>query len=143
MLTVGAGDRLPAKKIKIEFFDSEGAKHTLTLEGHLSREKISRILDYMELMGGTSIPNPKENSLFDTSNKFERIKTLILTQFPDKIFSSKNIREAYFNTFGEDISLSVVSTYLSRLVDKGILNRAGSSSEWKYAIRSKVFENIP
>lgn len=133
---------MPARKIKIEFFDEEGTKHTITLEGHISREKVSRILDYVELMGGTSIPSPKESSLFNTPNKFERIKTLVLTHFSDKIFSSKDVKSAYSHIFGEDISLSVVSTYLSRLVDKGILNRAGSPSEWKYAIKSKVFEII-
>jgi hypothetical protein len=134
---------LPAKKVKIEFFDEEGTKHTITLDGNLSREKISRILDYIELMGGTSIPSPREGSLFNAFNKFERIKTLVLTHFSDKIFSSKDVKDAYSHTFGEDINLSVVSTYLSRLVDKGILNRAGSPSEWKYTIKSKVFETIP
>ncbi|MEM3507612.1 MAG: hypothetical protein QW589_00195 [Candidatus Bathyarchaeia archaeon] len=134
---------MPAKKVKIEFFDEEGTKHTIVLDGNLSREKISKVLDYMELMGGTSTPNLKEGSLFLSSNKFDRIKTLVLTHFSDRIFSSKDVKDAYFHVFGEGISLSVVSTYLSRLVDKGILNRAGSPSEWKYAIKSKVFEIIP
>jgi len=44
---------LPTKRFKIEFLDDHGIKHTLSLEGNVPKEKISQILDYVELMGGT------------------------------------------------------------------------------------------
>ncbi|MBS7658746.1 MAG: hypothetical protein QXL69_04580 [Candidatus Bathyarchaeia archaeon] len=120
------------KRIKIEFFDSDGVKHTIALEGSISREKISKILDYVELMGGTystEKPSPSQED-----NKFEKIKKLLLYNFSGKIFVSKDVQKAYFEFYGEHLSLSTVSTYLSRLADRNFLIKTGSSGEWRYSL---------
>ncbi|MEM1587949.1 MAG: hypothetical protein QXR82_04090 [Candidatus Bathyarchaeia archaeon] len=120
------------KRIKIEFFDSDGVKHTIALEGSISREKISKILDYVELMGGTystEKPSPPQED-----NKFEKIKKLLLYNFSGKIFVSKDVQKAYFEFYGEHLSLSTVSTYLSRLADRNFLIKTGSSGEWRYSL---------
>lgn len=78
------------------------------------------------------------NTLKESENKFIKIKNLILSNFSDKVFTSKNIQTFYFDFFNEKISLSTVSTYLSRLVDKGILHRGGSSGTWHYAVSSNT-----
>jgi hypothetical protein len=120
------------KKIKIEFFDNDGIKHTIALEGSISREKISKILDYVELMGGTY--SSEKPSLPQEDNKFEKVKRLLLYNFSDKIFVSKDVQKAYFEFYGENLSLSTVSTYLSRLADRNFLIKTGSSGEWRYAL---------
>jgi hypothetical protein len=123
---------MSGKKIKIEFFDNDGIKHTIALEGAISREKITKILDYVELMGGTYLT---ENSqvAHQNDNKFERVKKL-LYNFYDKIFVSKDVQKAYFDIYGELLPLSTISTYLSRLTDKNFLVRTGSSGEWRYTL---------
>lgn len=132
---------MATKKFKIEFYDDGGTRHTISLEGNVQKKKIVQILDYVELMGGvkSSIPTKITNS----DNKFIRIKNLVLSNYPSKIFSSKDIQVSYFEHFGENIPLSTASTYLSRLVDRGLLNRGGSSSEWHYALSSGKEINYP
>ena len=124
---------MPGKRVKIEFYDGSGVKHTITLEGDISRSKISQVLDYVELMGGTS-PEPPSQLKNNLDSKFDRLKRIILSEFTDKIFNSKDVQAAYIESYGERIPLSTVSTYLSRLADRGFLNRGGSSGEWHYAI---------
>ena len=87
-------------------------------------------------MGGTSHDIPAVMKK-DISNKFDRVKKLVLSEFNDKIFNSKVVQSEYFKVYDERIPLSTVSTYLSRLVDKGFLSRGGSSGEWHYAFTYK------
>jgi len=124
--------------MKIEFLDESGIKHTISLEGDVSRDKMSQIIDYVELMGGASHNNSSKyiNQKY-SNNKFERIKQMILQDFNNKVFSSKDIQFLYSDTYGEKINLSTVSTYLSRLFDRGFLNRGGSSGDWRYAVAYK------
>lgn len=127
---------MPPRKVKIEFVDGEGNKHTLAIEGRISRELVSRLLDYMELMGGTQ-PSPGPTTpLFQPRNKFERIKQVILHELRDRSFSSNELRRIYGEIYGEDIGLSTVSTYLLRLSEAGFLNRIGSPSEWRYVLNA-------
>jgi len=124
---------LPTKRFKIEFLDDHGIKHTLSLEGNVPKEKISQILDYVELMGGTQ-PVANNIDLSKKDSRFEKIKKVIISQYQDKIFTSKNVQGSFRELLGEDVPHSTISTYLSRLVDKGFLNRGGSSGEWHYAL---------
>ncbi|MBS7645353.1 MAG: hypothetical protein QW569_05290 [Candidatus Bathyarchaeia archaeon] len=124
---------LPGKRVKIEFYDGSGVKHTIILDGDISRSKISQVLDYVELMGGAS-PEPLPQLRGRLDSKFERLKRLVLSEFIDKIFNSRDVQAAYLEAYGERIPLSTVSTYLSRLADRGLLNRGGSPGDWNYAV---------
>jgi hypothetical protein len=126
---------LPTRKVKIEFFDDHGTRHTVTIEGHVTRDKISRVLDYVELMGGASANSSNERLIEASRSKFDRIRFIVVNRFSDRVFSSKDVQEAYLQFYGEEIGLTTVSTYLSRLVDRGVLIRSGSSAEWRYAVR--------
>ncbi len=44
----------------------------------------------------------------------------------------------YEDLLNEPIGLSTVSTYLSRLVDKGILIRSGSAASRKYKLKRSL-----
>ena len=117
--------------------DEEGTKHTISIDGYITREKIAKILDYVELMGGA----PRTNTLNEfpsPKNLFERIQGIIRSYLPDKMFISKDVKELHKEIYGDNINLSTISTYLSRLVDKGILIRSGSSYEWKYVLKSSI-----
>ncbi len=129
---------MPTRKVKIDFMDEQGTKHTISIEGNITREKVAKVLDYVELMGAAPKTNKPLPEIQSPKNLFERIQNLIGSYFLDKIFVSKEIRELYREVYGEYISLSTISTYLSRLVDKGILIRSGSSFEWKYTLKSSI-----
>lgn len=129
---------MPPKKVKIEFIDGDGNRHTLAVEGRISRETMSRLLDYVELMGGSQPPLKPTTPLFHSKNKFERIKQIILHELADRSFTSHDLRKIYEEVYGEEIGLSTVSTYLLRLSEGGLLNRSGSPSEWRYLLNSSA-----
>ncbi|MGQ9544104.1 MAG: hypothetical protein ACUVTM_08560 [Candidatus Bathyarchaeia archaeon] len=128
---------MSTRRVKIEFFDKEGIKHTMTIEGHITREKVGKVLDYIELMGGVEKVSPGAGFMSSPfGNRFERVRSLILSHLSDRTFLSKDVQQLYKTLYGEDVPLSTVSTYLSRLVDRGLLSRSGSSFEWRYSVGS-------
>ena len=124
--------------MRIEVFDSEGNKYTISLEGNISREKAIKILDLVELLGGIPSSNP---ILADSSHKItkiEKVKMLIEKRFPIIWFSSREVQEAYENEFREPISLSTISTYLSRLADRGFLMVNSNSRTKRYKMVTEI-----
>jgi hypothetical protein len=122
------------RRLRIEFYDDSGCRHSISLEGPLTRDKIARILDYAELMGGlSSTPNARVHSQH-ARTKLERVRDLVLQRLKEATFSSREVRDMYQEFFGEPIPLTTVATYLSRLLDRGLLHRSGSSGRWRYAL---------
>jgi hypothetical protein len=134
---------MPAKKMRVELFDSEGNRYTVSFEGQITRDKALRLLDLVELLGGM----PGENSRSGLNNTpsnanvsiFEKVHSLIQKSFPLVWFSSRDLQTVYEQELKEPISLSTVSTYLSRLAGKGHLLRTGGQNCLKY----KTITNIP
>ena len=118
------------KKVKIEFQDQRGTKYTLSVEGALSREKVMKMMDMMELMDGA--PDTMERPAPDTGTTFGRIMELIETSYTGKDFASPDLAREYEEKYNEPIPLSTVATYLSRLVDRGTLKRQKFSNSWIY-----------
>lgn len=125
---------LPVKRIKIDFYDESGCRHTISLEGPVTRDKIGRILDYAELMAGLPTQPSPTASIRYARTKLERVRDLVLHRFRDTMFSSDQVRNAYQELYGEQIPLTTVATYLSRLVDRGFMRRSGSSGRWRYCL---------
>lgn len=125
---------MTVKRVRVDFYDDSGCRHTVSLEGPITREKIARILDYAELMGGlASKPAANEPTRY-ARTKLERIRDLALHRLNDKTFSSDEVRDLYQEFYGEPIPLTTVATYLSRLVDRGLMRRSGSSGRWRYSL---------
>lgn len=122
------------KRIKLEFFDRTGVKHSLAIEGDVTPEKVNHLLEYAEIVAGShqtqQFPSPTQDS------KMAKLLDVINTRLADCDFDSREILESYKETWSEDFTLGAVSTYLSRLVDRGTLARTGSSSHWFYRLRS-------
>ena len=134
---------MPARKIRVELFDSDGNRYTISFEGQVTRDKALRLLDLVELLGGT----PDEGPTVSTGpvmpnralSRFEKVQLVIQKNFPLIWFSSKDIQSIYEQELKEPVSLSTVSTYLSRMAVKGMLMRTGGSNSLKY----KTSPNIP
>ena len=129
---------MPARKMRIEVFDSEGNKYTISLEGNISREKAVKILDLIELLGGIPPNNPALVSSPHKISKIDKVKTIIEKKFPLVWFSSREIQMAYEDEFKEPINLSTVSTYLSRLADRGFLMASSNSRVKRYRMVTEI-----
>lgn len=126
---------MKTSRFKIEFLDEDGSRFTISIEGNVSRDKISRILDMVDFMGSINSESGMEEV---GRTKFERVKKLVEDRFQDSWFSSKDIKFAYEEEYGESIPLSTVSTYLQRLHKNGFLQRSGSQNQHIYRLSSIV-----
>jgi hypothetical protein len=127
---------MPARKMRVELFDSDGNRYTIAFEGQITRDKALRLLDLVELLGGmpgegqtagsTSVPPNKVVS------RFEKVQLVIQKSFPLIWFSSKDIQGVYEQELKEPIGISTVSTYLSRMANKGFLSRTGGPNSLRY-----------
>ncbi len=120
------------QKLKIEFYDPDGVRHSITMDGPVSREKLARILDMVEVMSGA--PLPSATALGLSGKKLDRLASSILSHLRDKPFTSNEAKKVFERTFGEKIPISTVSTYLSRLVDRGLLQRRLDVDVLRYAV---------
>jgi hypothetical protein len=118
------------KKIKIELQDEEGTKFTLALEGKVSREKLLKAVDMLEVMDvPLDRPEPKAP---DEGTFFGKVSTLINTTFASGDFSSSDVAREFEERYGQPVRLSTISTYLSRLADKEALRRERFGNSWVY-----------
>ena len=129
---------MPARKMRIEIYESEGNKYTNSLAGSISREKANKILDLVELLEGIPSSNPILADSSQKITKIEKVKMLIEKRFPIIWFSSREVQEAYENEFREPISLSTISTYLSRLADRVLLTVNSNSRTKRYKMVTEI-----
>jgi hypothetical protein len=120
-------------KVKIEFVDETGTKYSFNIEG-TSKENISKLLDFAQTV---SVKQPKEQPQEPMDTNFARVFTLIQDRFRFGSFNSGDVLEAYREEFQVSTSLSIVSTYLSRLAARNLLTRSRHGSGWIYKL-SKV-----
>jgi hypothetical protein len=122
--------------MRVELFDSDGNRYTIAFEGQVTRDKALRLLDLVELLGSAPGESPNASAGNVLSNKalsrFEKVQLVIQKNFPLIWFSSKDIQSIYEQELKEPVGLSTVSTYLSRMVTKGMLLRTGGSNSLKY-----------
>ena len=115
------------KRIRIDMEDSDGAKYDIKLEGNVTREKILKIFEMMDLMNIEE--EPKTPNIDSVGSKIWHVVDQF---FPTGKFTSTNILEKYEDEFNEPIKLSVISTYLSRFSSKGKIDRVRTGREWTY-----------
>jgi predicted transcriptional regulator len=141
------------KKIKIELEDDDGGKYNLSLEGNLSKDKIQKVLQLVESLNISKEESPSftkpdyntsdnANSNQKHTNKINsslhsiesRIWSLIENNFAFSSFTSSNVVESYEILYGEQLQLSLISTYLSRYYEKNKLMRSKRGKEWIYKL---------
>ena len=127
---------MPARRIRVELFDSDGNRYTIAFEGQVTRDKALRLLDLVELLGGAPNEGPNINAGASLPNRIlsrlEKVQLVIQKNFPLIWFSSKDIQSVYEQELKEPVNLSTVSTYLSRMASKGMLLRTGGPTTLKY-----------
>jgi hypothetical protein len=121
------------KKVKVEITDEDGTTYSLALQGNLSHQKVMRMMELVDLLGQNHHGAP-EALPPNESTTYGRILKLIQSSYSAKEFSSADIARDYEDKHASPIPLSTVSTYLSRLADKGLLNRQKFGNSWVYRL---------
>lgn len=117
------------KKIRIDLEDADGAKYNFNLEGNITRDKVLKIFELMDLM---NIEEQDEAPQLDSVGA--KIWHIVDKYFPMGRFTSTEILEKYEDEYNEPVKLSIISTYLSRFNTKGRINRLKNGREWVYQI---------
>ena len=133
---------MPARKMKVDVVDGNGNRYTVTFAGNVTRDKAVRLLEIVELLGGmpdsnTIGPSPQIQEL----SKFGKIKLIVHKHFPIVWFTSKEVKTVYEQEFKEPIGLSTVSTYLSRMNQRGLILENTSSNYKKYKNLTEIPKN--
>jgi hypothetical protein len=128
---------MPARRMRVELFDTDGNRYSISFEGKVTRDKAVRLLDLVELLGGMSSADnsPAVSNGLQLGNelsKYDKVRFVVQKHFPVIWFSSHEVQSVYEHELKEPIGLSTVATYLSRMATKGLVLKAGSSSNLKY-----------
>ena len=107
--------------------DSDGARFDIKIEGNVTRDKVLKIFEMMDLMN-----IEEEQKAINMDSVGSKIWHIVDKFFPVGKFTSTNILEKYEDEFNEPVKLSVISTYLSRYSSKGRIDRVRTGREWTY-----------
>ena len=107
--------------------DSDGARFNIKIEGNVTREKVLKIFEMMDLM---NIEEEQETTNMESVGS--KIWHIVDKFFPMGKFTSTTILEKYEDEFNEPVKLSIISTYLSRFSSKGRIDRVRTGREWTY-----------
>lgn len=112
------------RRIRIDVEDEDGVRFDIKLEGDVSKEKLVKVYDMLELFDTKNTTTP------DTVGA--KIWHLIEKYYPLGNFTSTLILEKYEDEYNEPIKLSVISTYLARFSSRTKLDRRRTGREWTY-----------
>ncbi len=115
------------KQVRIDVEDNDGVKTKISIEGNVTREKVLKIFELMEMV---NIEEHDNSPKIDTVGG--KIWYLVGKYYPTGRFTSSEILERYEDEYNEPIKLSVISTYLSRFNTKNKVQRAKRGREWAY-----------
>ena len=118
---------MTGKRIRIDVQDKDGAKYDFKIEGNVTREKVLKIFELMDLI---NIEEQPEGTT--TESVGGKILHVVDKYYPAGRFTSTEILEKYEDEFNEPIKLSVISTYLSRFTTKNKMERVKKGREWTY-----------
>jgi len=121
------------KKVKVEITDEDGTTYSFALQGSFTQNKVMRMMELIDMIGEPG-HKPKPTVAGDESTTYGRILKLIMSSYSGKEFSSADIARDYEEHHGTPIPLSTVSTYLSRLAERGTLARQKFGNSWVYRV---------
>ena len=116
------------KRIRIDVQDQDGAKYDFKIEGNVTKEKVLKIFELMDLI------NIEEDQAPNLDTVGGKIWNVIGSSFPAGRFTSSEVLEKYEDEYNEPIKLSVISTYLARFASRNSIERTRTGREWSYQI---------
>lgn len=133
-------------KVRIEVMSRNSEKIAVTIEGNPSKEikDLSAQIQNQIFKAVGPIPEVKEKQELDdyieldSLSKKQRIELLLIKNFRNGSFTSRDVQEIYHQSYKEDIAINTISTYLGRLYNEAILHRSGSRAERKYRLKTAI-----
>ena len=116
------------KRIRINLEDNEGAKFKFDIEGNVTKDKVLKLFELMDLM------NIEEEQAPNLDSVGGKIWYVIENSFPAGRFTSSLVLEKYEDEYNEPIKLSVISTYLARFSSRNKIERTRTGREWSYQV---------
>ena len=116
------------KRIRIDVQDKDGAKYDFKIEGNVTKEKVLKIFELMDLI------NIEEDQAPNLDSVGGKIWNVTENSFPTGRFTSSEVLEKYEDEYNEPIKLSVISTYLARFASRNRIERTRTGREWSYQI---------
>ena len=132
---------MPARKMRVEVYDDGGNRYTITFDGRVTRDKALRIFDIVELLGGMPSMEPRWQNNEEVS-KIDKVHLIVEKNFPAVWFVPKEAQSVYERELNEPISLSTISTYLSRLATRGVLLKERNSHRTRYRLISESLQKM-
>ena len=117
------------KRIRINLEDADGAKFKFDIEGNVTKDKVLKLFELMDLMN-----IEEEQNTPDLDSIGGKIWNIIENSFPTGRFTSSTVLEEYEDEYNMPIKLSVVSTYLARFASRNKIQRTRVGREWSYQI---------
>ena len=128
------------KKIRINLEDSEGAKYKFDIEGNVTRVKVLKLFELLDIM---NLEDDQKTPELETLGG--KIWYIIENYFPAGKFTSTAVLEKYEDEYNEPdavyhqrkkqpIKLSVISTYLARFYSQNKIVRTRTGREWSYQV---------
>ena len=128
------------KKIRINLEDSEGAKYKFDIEGNVTREKVLKLFELMDIM---NLEDDQKTPELETLGG--KIWYIIENYIPAGKFTSTAVLEKYEDEYNEPdavyhqrkkqpIKLSIISTYLARFYSQNKIVRTRIGREWSYQV---------
>ena len=116
------------KRIRIDVQDKDGAKYDFKIEGNVTKEKVLKIFELMDLI------NIEEEQAPNLDSVGGKIWNVIENSFPTGRFTSSEVLEKYEDEYNEPIKLIVISTYLARFASRNRIERTRAGREWSYQL---------
>ena len=116
------------RRIRINLEDNEGAKFKFDIEGNVTKDKVLKLFELMDLINIEEDQTPNLDSIGG------KIWNVVENSFPAGKFTSSAVLEKYEDEYNEPIKLSVISTYLARFASRNRIERARAGREWSYHI---------
>jgi len=116
------------KRIRINLEDTDGAKFKFDIEGNVTKDKVLKLFELMDLM------NIEEEQAPDLDSVGGKIWNFVENHFPAGKFTSSGGLEKYGDAYNEPIKLSIISTYLARFASRNKIGRKRTGREWSYQI---------
>ena len=117
------------KRIRINLEDADGAKFKFDIEGNVTKDKVLKLFELMDLMN-----IEEEQNIPNLDSIGGKIWNIIENTFPTGRFTSSTVLEEYEDEYNKPIKLSVVSTYLARFASRNKIQRTRVGREWSYQI---------
>jgi len=116
------------KRIRINLEDTDGAKFKFDIEGNVTKDKVLKLFELMDLM------NIEEEQTPDLDSVGGKIWNVVENHFPTGKFTSSDALGKYEDEYNEPIKLSIISTYLARFASRNRIERKRTGREWSYQI---------